>query len=50
MDDPNENDEVFELEGANIVLDSKIIRDTDTLNIRLENYEWGEDLVITSDK
>ena len=47
QDEPKEDDTVIEVEGANIILDSKIMEKTPYMNIDYaEQGDWGADFII----
>ncbi|KNF09214.1 iron-sulfur cluster biosynthesis family protein [Gottschalkia purinilytica] len=48
LDDPTEKDELYKVEGMNVVLDKKILKLTSNINIDYQSYDWGEDFVINT--
>lgn len=48
MDEPKDTDEVYKEGNVQILLDDSICKSVDTIQIRYEEYEWGDTIVITS--
>ncbi len=48
QDEPEDGDEIFEIDGMTIIMDKRDMVKSVLIKVRLQEYPWGEDLAISS--
>ncbi len=48
QDEPEEGDEKFEQDGYSIIMSPRDMAKSTQINVRLEDFPWGDDLIIGS--